>query len=234
MNANFSKLVSTGTPGGLRKHSSHHLICQFPRRPLDYLPGVLRLGIHFSPGLTHPGPGGLPCHIERGFTLGGALLVSCLAHFEDLRARLAKFLGILSRPGFGPGDCFMGILDSALGTGATLCKCATQWPLHQKLVCQDQATKSRMCVASTALRFVERSLPCLYRLTRADRVFPSQVSPFLMGLQPFITGLARPPLERQPSRILFRNTIGKGLGTPFCIRDKPPSQRCEALCGRVL
>ncbi len=74
MNVNSSKRVSTGTPGSQRKHRSNHLICQFPGRTLDGLPGTLGLGIHLRPRLAHLRSGSLAGRIQRGFPLGVALL----------------------------------------------------------------------------------------------------------------------------------------------------------------
>src|ERR1700756_5484210 len=132
----------------------------------------------------------------------------------------------------------MGVFDSALGAGAALCKCPGQWALHQKLIRENQGHKEQYCGCGAEQQrsdLLKDLFHACIRFTRAGMVFPSQVSPLLMGLATIYHWIGATTFGATTfQNSSYATRSGKGLGTPFCIRDKPPSQRCGALCGRVL
>jgi len=137
--------VSTGTPGSQRKHRSNHLIGQFPRRPLNSLPGALRLCIDLRPRLASLRSGSLASRIQRSLALRIPLLGTLLTHLENLSPRQPQLVRILSSFRFCIRNRLVRILHGAFGAGATLRQNTIQRSLHQQLIGGYQHHKEQNC-----------------------------------------------------------------------------------------
>ena len=139
MKSELATSVSTGTPGGLRKHRPHHLICQITGSSLHCFPGVHRFGIHFGPRLAYPRPGGFPRHFQGGFAFGVPLLVRSSRTLK-ISARAWRRFSAFSPP--PPRLTALWAFSIAPRYGRTS-STPPQWPLNQKLVCQNQRNKEQ-------------------------------------------------------------------------------------------